>query len=215
MRPGFQPGVSPTRQVLATAAGAGVLAAFLVASVLFWPARAEETKLDASSAETVPALHFTDAEGATVSLGDFRGKTVLLNIWATWCVPCRKEMPALDRLQARLGGTDFEVVALSIDRGGLGAVRPFYEEIGIANLAIYLDEGDAAMRALGITGIPTTLLIDRDGRELRRWIGPAEWDSPEMETLIRGHIGPATPNGASLSPNPKDSQWTMLHATQA
>ena len=214
MRSGFPSHVSASRQRLAVPSAAAVLAAVLAASLLFWPARAEVTRPEAPSASTVPALYFTDADGAAMSLADFRGKAVLLNVWATWCVPCRKEMPALDRLQARLGGSDFEVAALSIDRGGLGAVRRFYEDIGIANLAIYLDESAEAMRALGIAGIPTTLLIDRDGREIRRWIGPAEWDGPDVEALIRSHVGAAMRNGASLSSNPKDIRWTMLPATR-
>ncbi|MFC3004014.1 TlpA family protein disulfide reductase [Falsiroseomonas tokyonensis] len=133
----------------------------------------------------VPDLAFTDAEGRLLSPADFRGRTVLLNIWATWCVPCREEMPALDRLQAELGGPDFEVVALSIDRGGANPVRAFYDQIGIANLAVYLDRPNVSSRALGVVGIPTTLLIDRDGREIGRAIGPLEWDSSEMIELIR------------------------------
>jgi len=133
----------------------------------------------------VPEFGFTDAEGRPLGPADFRGRIVLLNIWATWCVPCREEMPALDWLQAELGSPDFEVVALSIDRGGADAVRAFYEQIGIANLAVFLDRANASSRALGVVGIPTTLLIDRDGREIGRAIGPLEWDSPETVGLIR------------------------------
>ncbi|MCB4823078.1 TlpA family protein disulfide reductase [Roseicella aerolata] len=133
----------------------------------------------------VPEFGFTDAEGRPLGPADFRGRIVLLNIWATWCVPCREEMPALDRLQAELGSPDFEVVALSIDRGGADAVRAFYEQIGIANLAVFLDRPNASSRALGVVGIPTTLLIDRDGREIGRAIGPLEWDSPETVGVIR------------------------------
>ena len=134
---------------------------------------------------------FENAKGNPVGLADFRGKAILLNVWATWCAPCRKEMPALDRLQAELGGPDFEVVALSVDRNGLDAVRPFFAEIGIENLDIYLDQPAAAMKALGVVGLPTTLLIDGNGRELQRWLGPKEWDSPELVGEIRDHLGPA------------------------
>src|SRR5262249_34528033 len=119
------------------------------------------------------------------TLADFKGKVVLLNIWATWCGPCRKEMPALDRLQAALAGPDFEVVALSIDRGGMDAVRKFFADIGIRNLAMYLDSSGQALRTLSALGLPTTLLIDREGREIGRLIGPAEWDSPEMVEFVR------------------------------
>lgn len=133
----------------------------------------------------VPDLAFMDGEGRLLSSADFRGRTILLNIWATWCVPCRAEMPALDRLQAELGGPNFEVVALSVDRGGVDAVGAFYDQIGIANLAVYLDPPNTSSRALGVVGIPTTLLIDRDGREIGRAIGPLEWDSSETIDLIR------------------------------
>lgn len=133
--------------------------------------------------KTVASIQFDDAEGRSRSLNDFRGKIMLLNIWATWCSPCRKEMPTLDRLQASLGGDDFEVVALSIDRR-MDAVRKFYAEIGIRKLAMYLDSSAKATRQLGAVGLPTTLLIDREGREIARLIGPAEWDSPEIFAFI-------------------------------
>ena len=122
---------------------------------------------------------FVDGDGRGLTLADFHGRVVLLNLWATWCVPCREEMPTLDRLQARLGGEDFHVLSLSIDRAGLDPVRRFYEEIGIRHLGVYLAEDMRAMLALGAYGLPTTLLIDREGREIARRVGPAEWDSPE------------------------------------
>jgi thiol-disulfide isomerase/thioredoxin len=133
----------------------------------------------------VAAIKFDDAQGQSRNLADFKGKVVLLNIWATWCVPCRKEMPALDRLQAALGGPDFEVVALSIDRGGMDAERKFFADIGIGNLAMYLDSSGQALRQLGAVGLPMTLLIERDGREIGRLIGSAEWDSPKMVEFVR------------------------------
>ena len=133
----------------------------------------------------VAAINFDDAQGRSRSLAEFKGKVVLLNIWATWCGPCRKEMPALDRLQAALGGPEFEVVALSIDRGGTDAVRKFFADIGIRTLAMYLDSSGQALRTLSALGLPTTLLIDREGREIGRLIGPAEWDSPEMIEFVR------------------------------
>lgn len=133
----------------------------------------------------VAAITFEDAQGGKRSLADFHGKVVLLNIWATWCVPCRKEMPALDRLQTTLGGDGFEVVPLSIDRGGMDVVRKFYAEVGIQKLGIYRDISGSATRQLGAVGIPTTLLIDRKGREIGRLIGPAEWDSPGVVEFLR------------------------------
>ncbi|CCV08365.1 putative thioredoxin protein [Mesorhizobium metallidurans STM 2683] len=136
----------------------------------------------------VPEITFVDGAGQPKTLADFSGKVVLLNIWATWCAPCRKEMPTLDRLQAELGGPDFEVIALSMDRNGPDAVKKFFTEIGIQHLALNIDTSAKAMFALGAVGLPTTLLIDRDGNEIGRLIGPAEWDSPEMVDFIRGRI---------------------------
>ena len=135
----------------------------------------------------LPDVSFSDDGGRPVKLSSFRGKVVLLNVWATWCPPCRKEMPSLDRLQARLGGPGFEVVALSIDRGGTFVVRTFYDEIGIKALRIYTDQSGQAF-TLGVNGVPATLLIDRTGRELGRKLGPAEWDSPEIVKLIQSYV---------------------------
>lgn len=147
--------------------------------------------------QVMPGFRFEDGNGRSLTLADFAGKVVLLNIWATWCIPCREEMPTLDRLQAELGGPEFEVVALPIDRGGLEAVQEFFSEIGIERLAVYLDRSGKAANVLGAVGLPTTLLIDREGRELGRLVGPAEWDAPEMLDAIRGHLtsrtGAATP----------------------
>ncbi|MFG1239819.1 MULTISPECIES: TlpA family protein disulfide reductase [Xanthobacteraceae] len=136
----------------------------------------------------VPELRFTDGEGNPQTLADFRGKVVLLNLWATWCSPCRKEMPTLDRLQATLGGPDFEVLALSIDRGGIEVVKKFYADIGIQHLAIHIDPSSKAGFALATAGLPTTLLIDAQGQELGRLIGPAEWDAPDMAAFFKSII---------------------------
>ena len=131
----------------------------------------------------IAEFQFEDAGGRFRSLADFHGKIVLLNIWATWCVPCRKEMPTLERLHAALGGPDFEVVALSIDRS-MDAIHKFFAEVGIQKLAIYRDSSAKAPRQLGVVGLPTTLLIDREGLEIGRLIGPAEWDAPEIAEFI-------------------------------
>jgi thiol-disulfide isomerase/thioredoxin len=140
----------------------------------------------------VPELHFVDGAAKPRSLVEFRGRVVLLNIWATWCVPCRKEMPALDRLQATLGGPGFEVVALSIDRDGVPKIKDFYEELGLKALRIYVDASGDVMAKLGAVGIPLTLLVDRQGDELWRLIGPAEWDQPAIVETIRKEIGAPT-----------------------
>jgi thiol-disulfide isomerase/thioredoxin len=132
-----------------------------------------------------PEIGFTDGAGKPLSLAAFRGKVVLLNFWATWCAPCRREMPALDRLQARLGGDDFEVLALAVDRGGAAKVKAFFDELGIERLELYIDSSTRALRTLGAYGLPTTLLIDRTGKEVMRVIGAAEWDGAEVVDLVR------------------------------
>lgn len=132
-----------------------------------------------------PDLAFVDAEGRTARLDDFVGQTVLLNLWATWCAPCVKEMPALDRLQAKLGGADFQVIALSLDAKGAEVVDPFFEKAGLTSLAKYYDPTSAAMEAFRPPGLPTSILIDAQGREIGRVLGDAAWDSPEAEALIR------------------------------
>src|SRR6516164_8153551 len=136
----------------------------------------------------LPEIHFADDQGHDLTLGDFRGRVVLLNVWATWCVPCRKEMPTLDRLQARLGGKDFLVIALSIDRDGAVPVKRFYQELKLEKMGIYDDPSGKGSRALAIPGVPTTLLIDRQGREVARKMGPAEWDGAEMVSLVERTI---------------------------
>lgn len=131
----------------------------------------------------LPAFTFQDEAGKTLSLTAFRGKVVLLNIWATWCPPCREEMPSLDRLNDKRGGENFEVVALSIDRD-TALVKPFYEEFGIQTLRGYFDPSAQIPNTLRAPGVPTTLLIDQEGREIGRAMGPAAWDSAQVEALI-------------------------------
>lgn len=141
-------------------------------------------------AKQVADVSFVTGDGAPMQLADLRGKVVLLNIWATWCPPCKQEMPSLDRLQGKLGGSDFEVVALSIDTDakGLAAVKSFYAQVGIRHLRIFQDPTGAAGFTLGSIGVPMTLLIDRQGRELGRLAGTAEWDSQEAVEFIRRTI---------------------------
>jgi len=136
----------------------------------------------------MPEFRFTDADGEEMTLADFKGKTVLLNLWATWCGPCREEMPGLDRLQAELGGDNFEVVALSLDRGGIEASQRFLDQIKVKSLATYVDATGKASKPLRVIGMPTTLLIDADGREVGRLIGPAEWDSTAAKKLIEATL---------------------------
>jgi thiol-disulfide isomerase/thioredoxin len=143
-------------------------------------------------------IRFVNGDWKAVSLSGFRGKVILLNVWATWCAPCRAEMPTLDKLQAMLGGPDFEVVALSIDDGGVPVVKAFFEELGLKSLRIYVDPTVSATVRLKVLGVPTTLLINRDGKEIGRYAGPAEWDSPAIVILIRQQLaGPSPTRPAS------------------
>ncbi|UUX96645.1 TlpA disulfide reductase family protein [Aquabacterium sp. J223] len=141
--------------------------------------------------KTAP-VSFVNSDGAPMQLDHLQGKVLLLNIWATWCTPCRQEMPALDRLQASLGGRDFEVVALSIDNDvkGLTKVKAFYSQVGIRHLRVFQDPTATAGFKLGTSAVPTTLLIDRRGREVGRLTGAAEWDSEEAMNLVRSTISP-------------------------
>lgn len=145
-----------------------------------------------TASRELPPLRFSDEQGAILSLSALRDRTVLLNVWATWCPPCREEMPALDRLQAALGGPDFEVVTISIDAEGLPAVRTFFRQVGIVHLRPYVDsQRDAG--ALAALGIPITLLLDRAGREIGRKQGPAIWDDPGIMRTIRRQMSPSGP----------------------
>jgi thiol-disulfide isomerase/thioredoxin len=135
--------------------------------------------------EALAPIKFQDAEGRERTLADWRGKVVLLNLWATWCLPCRKEMPSLDRLQAELGSDKFEVVALSVDRKGLDASRKFLGDTKVERLGLYVDASGRAISELRVVGLPATLLLDAEGREIGRLLGPAEWDSEDAKRLIR------------------------------
>ena len=138
--------------------------------------------------EALPEIKFQDADGRERTLADWRGKIVLLNLWATWCLPCRKEMPALDRLQATLGSDQFQVVAISVDRTGLAGAKKFLEETNTPNLALFADPSARLASSLRAAGLPATLLIDREGRELGRLLGPAEWDGEAARRLIQSAL---------------------------
>jgi thiol-disulfide isomerase/thioredoxin len=143
--------------------------------------------------KTLPSLAFKDASGADKTLADWRGRTVLLNLWATWCVPCRKEMPALDALQSRLGGADFEVVSINIDTRDVEKPRTWLKEVGIAKLGYYADNSAKVfqdLKAVGKAfGMPTTLLVDPNGCELATLAGPAEWASDDAVKLVTAALG--------------------------
>lgn len=150
-----------------------------------------------ATARPVPEVTFENGDGEPMTLADFRGKVIVLNLWATWCPPCRREMPTLDRLQAELGSERFEVVALSIDRAGPSVVREFFAEEGVERLALYIDTSARALPRLGIRGIPTTLVLDAAGREVARLTGEADWATPAMLNYFRGLISEQTEGNES------------------
>ncbi len=142
----------------------------------------------ATEPRRLPDLAFKDAAGQPRTLADFRGRTVLLNLWATWCVPCRKEMPSLDALQAKLGGDTFQVVAINIDTRNLDKPKAWLDEVGIKGLGYFADPSAKVFQDLKSVGkalgMPTTLLIDPQGCELGTLAGPAEWASDDAIKLI-------------------------------
>lgn len=189
------------RLILIVLAGAIVaLSCFAVYRTMFPEQVASHSKLEgmenyvpAKEVKPAPAVHFLNEAGKDLDLQQFRGKVILLNLWATWCTPCVAEMPMLDRLQRRLGDTDAVVIALSIDRGGVQAVREFFDREGIRNLKVYVDPTMRAQSAMQAFGLPTTLIIDPDGNERGRLIGPAEWDDDAALDLITSAKAPKQP----------------------
>lgn len=147
----------------------------------------------AQSPLKVPDLTFEDASGKKLALADFKGKTVLLNLWATWCVPCRTEMPTLDALEKKLGSPDFQVVAVNIDTRDPDKPKQFLKQIGVHNLTYYTDSSAKTfqdLKAIGKAfGMPTTMLIDPHGCEIGTIAGPAEWASDDALKLIRAALG--------------------------
>lgn len=138
--------------------------------------------------EVMPGIRFVNAAGTEMGLDAFKGKVVLLNVWATWCAPCREEMPALNKLQAELGSDRFEVVALAVDKGGVAAAKKFLTDIKADKLAVYADPTGKEGTKLKVIGMPTTILMDAEGREIGRLIGPAHWDSAEAKRLIEAQL---------------------------
>ena len=129
-------------------------------------------------------VRFTDDQGKAITLADKRGRVVLMNFWATWCLPCVREMPSLDRLQAKFDKSVFEVVLISEDRDP-AVIEPFFQRLGLTNMTAYHDPRFRLSRQLAVPGLPTSLLIDHRGFEVGRVIGSAELDSPEALELIR------------------------------
>ncbi len=148
--------------------------------------------LPAARPLSVSQLTFKDADGAQKTIADFKDQIILLNLWATWCAPCREEMPALDRLQQEMGGDDFAVVAVNVDSRNPQRPREFLKEINVTNLGHYSDETMGVFNELRkkgrATGLPSTMLIDGNGCEIGAMYGPAEWDSADALALIRAAL---------------------------
>jgi thiol-disulfide isomerase/thioredoxin len=139
----------------------------------------------ASNPEPIKDFSFINSDGERLSISDFQGKTILINFWATWCAPCKKEMPSIDRLQAELGSDDFEVLAISQDIQGIERVEKFLKALKIKHLKAYNDKTLKSGRAAGVFGLPATLIINKVGLEVARLVGPAEWDEDEAIDLIK------------------------------
>jgi len=133
----------------------------------------------------MPTTGFLDVNGKPVSLDAYKGKIVLVNIWATWCPPCLAELPSIDALEAELGGADFAVVPVAMGRNPVVAIKKFYQKAGIKNLPILRDPRQKFARANGILGLPTTIILNTKGEEIARMIGDADWHSKEALTLIK------------------------------
>ncbi len=195
--------MGPTRRSLLTGLGVGLVA---LASRP-WLARAADRGSPPLAGEfqqyftvqdpplPAPRTGFLGPDGAETNLAAFRGRVLLVNVWATWCPPCVVEMPALDRLQAQLGKEGVSVLAVSQDRGGLGTVVPYFASRQLRSLAPYSDAKGYLADALGVRGLPTSFLVDPQGRIVGKMEGPAEWDSPDGKALVRYYLPDGTATG--------------------
>lgn len=205
------PAKRPPHMVLGGASGAassprGVLGLLIVAAILLvapaagpaaWADDADQMKLGefipAASPQPAPEISVTDLDGKPVALGDFKGKFVLLNLWATWCQPCIKEMPSLVDLQKKLGST-LTVVAVSEDHGGEVIVKLFVQKLGLDALKIGLDPKSTAARAFAVRGLPSSFLIGADGKVLGRVEGAADWSSDKLRATLAKYLPAAKPS---------------------
>ena len=156
-------------------------------------ARGEVAAVGVSQApKPPPAISFAGPDGQAMSLASFKGKTILVNLWATWCVPCREEMPALDRLQAELGGPDFQVVAINVDTRNSEKPKAWLQENGIRNLAYHADPEGKLLQVLQksghVVGLPTTFVVDASGCEVALLKGPAEWASSDAVAFMKAAL---------------------------
>lgn len=136
----------------------------------------------------VSDVKFTDPEGGEHAFSQFQGKHVIVNFWATWCAPCRKEMPMLSELQDEFGGAEFEIVTIATGRNEIAGIRRFFDEVEVDNLPIYLDPRQKLAREMGVLGLPVTLVINPEGQEIARMIGDAEWNGESAKAIIKALI---------------------------
>lgn len=145
------------------------------------------------AAPDVQFMAYQDQVGESKTIADYKGQVILVNFWATWCPPCVKEMPYLDNLQAELGEEGLVVMPISLDRGGIRMIDPFYEEKGLAHIGRYWDKGGKLAQTLGVTGLPVTFLIDRQGQIIGGMKGDYKWDSPQAIEFIRAYLAEQDP----------------------
>jgi len=146
-----------------------------------------------SVAKEVPSTTFVTIDGETRQISDYHGQYVLLNLWATWCAPCRKEMPQLSALQEEFGGANFQVVTIATGRNPPPALKKFFADIGVDNLPLHRDPKQQLARQMGVFGLPVVMLINPDGKEIGRLTGPAEWDSQSAKAIVAALVAQATP----------------------
>ncbi|MAI61002.1 MAG: hypothetical protein CBB87_00750 [Micavibrio sp. TMED27] len=156
---------------------------FIAALVFSFPAWAAPEGFEVSTAQPLPEIAFQDENGSTVSLGDFKGKTVVLNLWATWCAPCVTEMPDLNELQKRLSDQGVEIVTVSMDRS-IEKARTFYKKTGIDALPLYWDSTRSLGFDLGFNGLPATVIVNTNGQEVARVSGPLDWLDQDIEKFL-------------------------------
>ncbi|MFW5833128.1 MAG: TlpA family protein disulfide reductase [Pseudomonadota bacterium] len=160
--------------------------AAILATSLAWSVPANALSINwAEAPAAMPALTMRDRSDAPVELDAFEGRVVVLNLWATWCAPCRREMPSLAALQAAFDEADVQVVALALDRADFEALDAFMAEVGASNLLVLRDAGMASARALDAPGLPATFVVDREGTERFRHFGFADWSTPEVIEALR------------------------------
>jgi thiol-disulfide isomerase/thioredoxin len=172
-------------------------------------ARPDAGALDLKKLGTLTDLAFADGDGAGVRLSDFRGRPVVLNLWATWCAPCVEEMPSLDRLQRDFPGV--AVVAISLDKAGPAKVRAFFKDQDLQHLRVYSDPKMTSMRQLGVLGLPATLLIGADGREVGSLSGAVDWDSGPARRAVAALTHDGGPGGEAGGPEGGDGGEEPLH----